>query len=292
VDNSSSDGTEEMMQRLKAGSPCRLEYFLKDNDGPGMSRNFGVKKAHGDIIAFTDSDCVADAFWIEKGVSKMTEGIGLVQGKTLPNPMQKRRTFEHTKLIAEENGTYETCNIFYRKESLSRVGGFTQEFSGLDKFGNPKLGCEDIDLGWRVKKSGWKSVFAYDAIVYHHVFNINPFRQIFCYRGVHIFTYAIPAVIKKHPELRKILFYRLFVTKERALFFLFLMSVVLGQSIQPLFYFLSLPYITMLLKNDFSQRKIKTLHRGFCVSVIKTFLSFVIFTFLVAGSIRCRSIVL
>jgi glycosyltransferase involved in cell wall biosynthesis len=177
VDNSSNDGTDETVRSMQEKSQYALRYYRKENEGPGLSRNFGIAKARGEIIAFTDSDCVAHEKWLKSGVAKMNDGIGIVQGKTLPNPGLPQRTLQQTMRVVAEDSYYQTCNIFYRKDVLDHVGGFSPELCGLDFFGKPRWGGEDTDLAWRVKKQGWRSVFAGDAVVYHHVFPVNSIRE-------------------------------------------------------------------------------------------------------------------
>ena len=35
-----------------------INYFFKDNSGPGIARNFGMQKASGDYYIILDSDCI------------------------------------------------------------------------------------------------------------------------------------------------------------------------------------------------------------------------------------------
>lgn len=53
VDDSSADKTREVVKKHK-----QVRYFLIKNLGPGGARNFGAKKAKGDILVFFDSDVV------------------------------------------------------------------------------------------------------------------------------------------------------------------------------------------------------------------------------------------
>jgi glycosyltransferase involved in cell wall biosynthesis len=278
IDNASSDGTEKMIQSLQSEAPCILK--------------FGIKKASGDIVAFTDSDCVADRDWLKNGVSKMSEGFGLVQGKTLPKADQTRRKLHHTMEITSENGFYQTCNIFYRKEILDRVEGFSPDFCGLDFFGTPRWGGEDTDLAWRVKKQGWRSGFTGDAIVYHHVFPLSPFKILFgtYYRtGIIVF----PRIVKRHPELRDIILYRkIFKHKRRALFYLFLLSLLSGLSIHWGFFLLSLPYVIKILRRSFYSRPIRSYHRGLALFGLNFFTELFHTVFLICTSLIYRTIVL
>src|SRR4029453_16956542 len=56
VDDGSTDDTRELVERhrLRLGQPVRYLYQL--NQGPHAARNTGLAHAHGDYIAFFDSD--------------------------------------------------------------------------------------------------------------------------------------------------------------------------------------------------------------------------------------------
>ena len=294
VDNSSTDGTEEMMRSLQAKVSGMLRYYCKENEGPGASRNLGIRQARGDIVAFTDSDCTAHPGWLKNGVAKMGDGIGVVQGKTVPNPEQTLRALSKTQSITNENGMYQTCNIFYRKEALDMAGGFAPDFCGLNCFGKPRWGGEDTDLAWRVKEQGWKSVFAADALVYHHIFPLRPWQVIASMREYQMqgLFHAIPYLVKRHPGLRKHLYLRYFLSKDKALFDMSFLSVVSGLLIHPVFFLLTLPYVTERSKNAVFCRPIREYHRGFVVFITRILRDLADFILLFGGSIWQRTIIL
>jgi glycosyltransferase involved in cell wall biosynthesis len=293
IDNNSTDGTAETIKSLQENTTCILKYYRKLDEGPGSARNYGISRAFGSIIAFTDSDCVADSYWIEKGVSKMTDGVGFVQGKTVPNLHQRVGDFSKTQNILGEDGLYQTCNMFYLKGVLDSVEGFSEDFIGLDPSGVPLVAGEDIDLAWKVKKHGWKSVFADDSIVYHHVFDGCPWMSIYNYRKYQLFFYTWPRLVKKHPEIRKDSFYlRLFRSRDCALFVFSLLSIGLGIFIHPVFFLLAFPYAISLLTWSFYERPLRTYYRGFIVLIVHFLNYFVNFILLLGGSVRYRSFVL
>ena len=294
VDNSSTDGTEEMMRSLQAKASDMLRYYRKENEGPGASRNLGIGQARGDIVAFTDSDCTAHPGWLKNGAAKMGDGIGVVQGKTVPNPEQTLRALSRTQSITNENGMYQTCNIFYRRDALDMAGGFSPDFCGLNCFGKPRWGGEDTDLAWRVKEQGWKSVFAEDALVYHHIFPLRPWQVITSMRGYQFqgLFHAMPYLVKRHPGLRRHLYFRYFLSREKALFDMFLLSVLAGLLTHPLFFLLTLPYVTELSKNALFSRPLREYHRGFVVVITRALSDLADFILLFGGSIWQRTIIL
>ena len=97
-----------------------------------------------------------------------------------------------------EEGYYETCNIAYRRTLLERLDGFDETY---------RLPTgEDTDLAWRAKKTGARTAFAEDALVYHEVWPsryLDHLRDMGRRGGiVHLFS--------KHPELRAHLRKKLF----------------------------------------------------------------------------------
>lgn len=59
VDDGSTDGTGEAIHRLvsqQGGNGEKIRYFLQPNQGPSIARNKGIEQAHGEWIAFLDSD--------------------------------------------------------------------------------------------------------------------------------------------------------------------------------------------------------------------------------------------
>jgi glycosyltransferase involved in cell wall biosynthesis len=292
VDNASTDGTEEMIHSIQSEAPCSLKYFRKENEGPGAARNLGISKASGDVVAFTDSDCVADHNWLKSGVARLMEGFGLVQGKTLPNPDQPRVTLHHTMEIRHENGFYQTCNMFYWKEILDRAGGFSPDFCGLDLFGVPRWGGEDTDLAWRAKKQGWKSTFEDTAVVFHHVFPLNPFGILFSgYYKSGIIT--LHRIIKRHPELRNIILYmKIFQIKRRFFFYLLVLSVISGLTLHWGFFLLGVPYVRAVLRRSFYKFPLTAYHRGIGNFILTLLVDIMHSVFFLFTSLVYRSVVL
>ena len=56
VNDSSPDDSETICQKYKSEYPNKIKYFKKENEGLGLTRNYGMKRANGDYIIFVDSD--------------------------------------------------------------------------------------------------------------------------------------------------------------------------------------------------------------------------------------------
>ena len=61
ADDGSTDGTPE----LAAEFP-QVTFLRQENRGSSAARNLGVQRATGDVVAFTDDDCVVPPDWLER----------------------------------------------------------------------------------------------------------------------------------------------------------------------------------------------------------------------------------
>jgi cellulose synthase/poly-beta-1,6-N-acetylglucosamine synthase-like glycosyltransferase len=81
VDDASTDGTAQLLAGLAATHPFRL-LTLAANVGKKRALAFGVEHATGDVLVFTDSDCVLAPEAITRCVSALTShpDLGAVSG--------------------------------------------------------------------------------------------------------------------------------------------------------------------------------------------------------------------
>jgi GT2 family glycosyltransferase len=163
--------------------------------GPGAARNTAWRAAHAPLIAFTDDDCIPASGWLEAGLTAAREQPGAVlQGRTQPNAAELDwdGIFSRTLQVDRLGPHYETCNIFYPRALLERLGGFDEGF-GLAP------GGEDTDLAWRAIGAGAQTVFAPDALVHHAVERIGPLGML---RLASRWTETI-RIFAAHPALRE-----------------------------------------------------------------------------------------
>ncbi len=70
VDNNSTDGSIGIISRYP-----RIRLFREQRQGAYAARNRGLEKAKGSIIAFTDSDCIPDADWLNHIAEAMCDPL-------------------------------------------------------------------------------------------------------------------------------------------------------------------------------------------------------------------------
>lgn len=156
INDGSTDDTEEYLTSL-AKQDSRVMYLLQQNRGPAAARNLGVFHAQGNIIAFTDDDCLANAQWLENIYRIFQDkSILAIQGKTISDK-KLMNPLTHQVVNEEGDSSMPTCNAAYQKTIFEQAGGFDESFP----FQN-----EDADLSWRVREMG-KIVFSPEVLVVH-----------------------------------------------------------------------------------------------------------------------------
>lgn len=166
VDDASTDLTKEAVRQY----PVQL-IEMNRNVGQSRCRNIGVKAAKGDIIAFTDSDCVVNKDWL----SKLTEPfkdplVGVVGGgvdsygtSRILDRYEEARSPLHMGERSGEIGPNRqvpyvpTCNVLIRREAFLQVGGFKEEM---------RVG-EDVDLIWRILLKDYKGWYVPEGRIRH-----------------------------------------------------------------------------------------------------------------------------
>src|SRR5687768_17247493 len=60
IDNGSTDATAEVCKPFVASKSRSYRYIFEGTKGKSVALNRGVREARGDILAFTDDDCLVD----------------------------------------------------------------------------------------------------------------------------------------------------------------------------------------------------------------------------------------
>jgi cellulose synthase/poly-beta-1,6-N-acetylglucosamine synthase-like glycosyltransferase len=165
VDDGSTDGTVDIVRKFKG-----VKLILQKHAGPAVARNRGVRNSSGDILLFTDSDCIAGKNWIRNIVKPFeNEDIVGVSGTyRTANDKSIISRFVGYEIEARHNGMARqnsidfvgTFSAAYRKKAFLDFGGFDENFQ--------RASGEDTDLSFKISKSGGLIVFAPNAYVYHH----------------------------------------------------------------------------------------------------------------------------
>ncbi len=156
VDDNSSDQTKKLITSFKSN---KFRYYLnKDNKGLAYLRNFGILKSEGDYIFFTDADCIPTVNWIEEGMKVLTSyPYAGVEGRTIAESQDFGVSTHFVENI--NGGTFQTCNIAYKKQYLYKVNLFSEKYNRA---------YEDLDLAIRINYIS-KIGFNEDMLVLHQL---------------------------------------------------------------------------------------------------------------------------
>ncbi len=213
VDDFSTDATSNFTHTCSHTMLRMLE-----NHGPACCRNAGAKKASGEILAFTDSDCLVDRYWLEKIQHHFDdEETDAIMGKLtlLPStylgdsisalgfPAGGSIGFEKIWKV-DKNGltdSLSSCNCALRRDIFFEIGGFDESF--------PYAGGEDSFLAYGLRKSNYKIKYCPDVIVHHPARDsLNNFIKWQYKRGVSSYIFS-----KKVTDKKKFLSLRLWSTQ-------------------------------------------------------------------------------
>ena len=184
----------------------KIQFFRKTNSGPGLSRNFGAKKAKNDWLVFVDSDVIVEKDYISNiknnlnntkcdafgGADKANKGFNL---------MQKAISYSMTSLLT-------TGGIRGNKKSMSKfqprsfnMGVKKSAFDAVGGFSEMRIG-EDPDLSMSLWEAGFSTAFFDDIGVYHkRRTDLGKFSK-----QVYQFGIARPILNQRHPKYVKLSF--------------------------------------------------------------------------------------
>ena len=163
VDNGSSSIPEDIVVNH---SGTRLLRELQP--GPGPARNFGVRSATGDIIAFIDADCRAHRDWLRNALQIIRSSPeGTIVGGDVRIWRNRWDTFTaieayeevfsyRFKWFIEHHGFCGTGNLVVRRADYEKAG----PFAGIEF-------AEDVEWGQRARSVGLTFRYFPEMVVFH-----------------------------------------------------------------------------------------------------------------------------
>lgn len=163
VDNNSTDGTPAIVSQY----PVRLVYE-RALQGPHAATNTGVREARGDVLAFTDADCIPEPSWLTALVAPFADDEVVATGGRIeayqPTSRVERflsemQPFRNCVRLSESfPAAIITGNAAYRANAFRAAGLFDPHMP---------TGAE-VDLAWRIQLStGKRAVYVPHAVVRH-----------------------------------------------------------------------------------------------------------------------------
>ena len=177
VDQSSDSSTRELVSAA-AATDRRIRYHHSATTGLSRARNFGIRQSKGEIVAFTDDDCIPDTGWISALVEEFESNpdISAVYGRSIPaEPAAPGERPVAVKLDTKRRVFSGACdpwrlghgnNMAFRRSVFDAVGYFDEALGP----GGALRNCDDADFTYRLLKAGLTAVYSPEPIVYHRQF--------------------------------------------------------------------------------------------------------------------------
>lgn len=167
VDNASTDGSPEEMQRRMAALAIETE-FVQAGRNAGFTGGYALafEKARAEYLFVLNTDTVMAPDAIRKLVEVMNQDatIGIAEARQAPH--------EHPKYydpVTRETSWCSGACMLVRARALEQVGGgFEPTFF---------MYAEDVDLSWRMWLRGWRCVYVPEAVVTHFTEQLDPQRN-------------------------------------------------------------------------------------------------------------------
>lgn len=164
IDDGSTDDTPQIVE----GFP-QIIYHRQENRGLSAARNVGAELATGEIVAYTDSDCVVDEDWL----TYLVQGMQDQQVEAIGGPnITPESDGWMAKCVAASPGNpshvmlndssaehVPGCNMAFRRSTLLMLGAFDTQFW---------IAGDDVDICWRLLDAGLRIGYAPGAMVWHH----------------------------------------------------------------------------------------------------------------------------
>lgn len=165
-----------------SANPCRdvvdsyrdklsIEYIVKQNSGPGPSRNVGYAMAKGDYFVIFDSDCIIPPEYFVVVDEALTKNPFDAWGG--PDRAHKNFTSLQQAMAYTMSSVLTTGGIRGNKKSVGsfqprsfNMGISRNVFEKTEGFKLNRL-AEDIELSIRMRKLGFNVVLLAEAFVYH-----------------------------------------------------------------------------------------------------------------------------
>jgi glycosyltransferase involved in cell wall biosynthesis len=185
-----------------------IQYYFKENEGQGFTRNYGFARAKGDYFVVFDSDCLIPEDYLEIVKNYLLEhDLDAYGGPDAAHdsfsPVQKAISYAMTSPFTtggirgnkKHIGQFHprSFNMGVSREVWEKVGGFI-----LTRLG------EDIEYSIRIQEQGFKIGLIPGAKVYHK--RRTSFAQF--YKQLHFFGRARINIYKHFPsELKLVHFF-------------------------------------------------------------------------------------
>ncbi len=188
TDRSSTDRTNGIAQEFAERFPSHVRLLIQPNTGKSDALNAGIRAARGEVLAFTDDDCLCGEGYLP--------GIRSVFGDPAVHAAAARELVDIEgdvpRWLPRRLGEYDRGEAFFelppksflfgsnmivRRQVFARVGGF-----------RPDLGpgatgmAEDTEMSFRIAAAGHRLYYAPQILIRHQIPAGRLTRRLFVVR--------------------------------------------------------------------------------------------------------------
>ncbi len=175
VDQSDTDATRRALAPFQATHP-NFRYLHTTRVGLSAAYNTAIAASRGEVLAFTDDDCVAPQDWLRRIATTFTRepDVDLIYGQVVCAEELRGREgvvpelwIGQPRRISRRHGFViygMGANFAARRRLFEVVGGFDEALGG----GGPLRSSQDFDLQYRVYRAGLVTLLAPEVVVVHY----------------------------------------------------------------------------------------------------------------------------
>ncbi|MFX1450629.1 MAG: glycosyltransferase family 2 protein [Promethearchaeota archaeon] len=171
----------EMKKIKEIEKKFNIKVFIEKRAGLSYSRNLGILKSKGDIIAFIDDDAIAHKKWLYYiSKSHKLKDVGVVGGRIKPIWHKNVPQIIKNSLLAKEWLSLVDlasfpfyvdrvigCNFSLKREVFNQIGAFD---TSIGKYSKLMYGGEETEFCERAGKK-YKILYSPKSVVYHNISN-------------------------------------------------------------------------------------------------------------------------
>ncbi len=246
VEDGSSIPCEYIVE--KYANQLNIHYYVKENSGPGDTRNYGASKSTGDYLIIFDSDCIIPTTYF----AEVEKELQLQSCDAFGGPDKAHESFTNTQKAINYAMTsfFTTGGIRGGKKKMDKfyprsfnMGIKKEVYEQLKGFAPMRFG-EDIDFSIRIFKGGYSVRLFPEAFVYHK--RRTDFKKF--YKQVFNSGIARINLYKKYPESLKLV-HLLPAAFTLTCLFLLICSPICIYALSPVLLFAILVFIDASIQN-------------------------------------------
>ena len=165
--------TGEAMREFARTACAPVKILCAEKRGLSVARNVGIQGANGDVMFFTDDDCIMQEGHLGAVLAAMESepsyayGGGGVHDVVYSAP---GTTHVYEKTIIKPRtlfigGVVSGCNMFFRRKVFETIGMFREDMGASS--GTSFIGPEDLEMAARASFSGLTGVLLPNAVIIH-----------------------------------------------------------------------------------------------------------------------------